>query len=48
MHERQMDAMTYVRKFGCPDLFITMTTNSKWDEITANLLPGQEAHDRPN
>ena len=48
MHERQMDALTYVRKFGRPDLFITMTTNPKWDEITANLLPGQEAHDQPD
>lgn len=48
MHERQMDAMTYVRKFGRPDLFLTMTTNPKWDEITTNLLPGQEAHDRPD
>ena len=48
MHERQMDAMTYVRRFGRPDLFITMTTNPKWDEISTNLLPGQESHDRPD
>ena len=48
MHARQMDAMTYVRKFGRPDLFLTMTTNPKWDEITTNLLPGQESHDRPD
>ena len=26
MFERQQDAMTYVRKFGRPDLFITFTT----------------------
>jgi len=25
MHERQQDVMTYVRKYGHPDLFITMT-----------------------
>ena len=42
-----MNAMTYVRKFGHPDLFITMTTNPKWDEISTNLLPGQESHDQP-
>ena len=47
MHERQMDAMAYVRKYGRPDLFVTMTTNPKWDEVTSNLLPGQEPQDRP-
>ncbi|GFY01911.1 ATP-dependent DNA helicase [Trichonephila clavipes] len=30
MHERTQDAMTYVRHFGRPDLFITFTCNSKW------------------
>ena len=48
MHEQQMDVMTYVRKFGRPDLFIMMTMNPKWDKITANLLPGQGAHDWPD
>ena len=38
MHERQMDAITYVRKYGRPNLFITMTTNPKWSEITTILL----------
>ena len=33
MHERQQDAMTYVRKYGHPDLFITATTNPSWAEI---------------
>ena len=42
-----MDAMAYVRKHGRPDLFITMTTNPKWNEITTNLQRGQEAQDRP-
>ena len=31
--ERQQDAMAYVRKFGRPDLFITVTTNREWPEI---------------
>ena len=29
MFEMQQDAMAYVRKFGRPYLFITMTTNPK-------------------
>ena len=29
-------------------LFITMTMNPKWDEISGNLRPGQEAHDQPD
>jgi hypothetical protein len=27
MHERIQDAMTYVRNYGCPNLFITFTCN---------------------
>ena len=38
MHERLMDAMKYVHTYGKPDLFLTMTTNSRWSEITDNLL----------
>ena len=41
MHERQQDAMIYVRKYGHPDLFITTTTNPNWSEIKDNLLPGR-------
>ena len=48
MHERQADAMAYVRRMGKPDLLITMTTNPKWEEITSNLFLGQELHDRPD
>ena len=39
--------MSYVRKFGRPDLFITVTTNPNWEEITSNLDTGQRPHDRP-
>ncbi|XP_067936872.1 uncharacterized protein [Watersipora subatra] len=46
MHERMQDAMTYVRHYGRPDLFITFTCNSKWDEISNELLPGQQSYDR--
>ena len=38
--------MTYVREFGRPDLFITMTCNPNWDMIKALLLPGQQPSDR--
>uniref|UniRef100_UPI0035901195 uncharacterized protein n=1 Tax=Myxine glutinosa TaxID=7769 RepID=UPI0035901195 len=48
MHEKQSDAMAYVRRFGKPDFFITMTTNPKWTEIQENLQPGQEAQNRPD
>ena len=48
MHERQQDAMTYVRKYRHPDLFITTTTNPNWPEIKDNLLPGQDPQDHPD
>ena len=48
MHERAQDAMTYVREFGRPDLFITFTCNPKWEEITENLFEFQTAKDRPD
>jgi hypothetical protein len=46
MHEYAQDAMTYVRKRGTPDLFITFTCNPNWPEIIAELLPGQVSIDR--
>ena len=48
MHERQQDAMSYVRLYGHPDLFITATTNPNWVEIRDNLLPEQNPADRPD
>jgi len=48
MHERQSDAMAYVRRMGRADFFITMTCNPQWPEIADNLLPGQQAQDRPD
>ena len=43
-----MDAMAIVRTFGKPTLFVTITCNPKWPEITAALLPGQKPEDRPD
>ncbi|XP_064621482.1 uncharacterized protein LOC135484172 [Lineus longissimus] len=48
MYERQQDAITYVRRYGRPSLFITTTTNPKWPEILGNLQPHQHAPDRPD
>ena len=47
MWQLYQDAMAIVRSCGKPDLFITMTCNANWPEITAELLPGQTAQDRP-
>ncbi|XP_046686618.1 uncharacterized protein LOC124372283 [Homalodisca vitripennis] len=41
MQEYIQDAMTYVRAYGRPDLFITFTCNPNWDEINILLLSGQ-------
>ena len=48
MHEKRATAMAYVRRFGKPELFITVTTNPKWDEISENLSHGESAADRPD
>ena len=39
------DAMEIVRKYGKPDLFITMTCNPKWCETEEYLLLGRSASD---
>ena len=48
MQQLFQDAMAIVRKLGKPDYFITFTCNAEWPEITAELLPGQTAWDRPD
>ncbi|XP_044578963.1 uncharacterized protein LOC123261436 [Cotesia glomerata] len=48
MMQHYQDAMSIVCKFVKPDLFVTMTCNPKWREISENLLPGQTASDRPD
>jgi len=40
MRRRYMDAMALVRKYGRPDIFLTMTCNPNWDEIRRELYPG--------
>lgn len=46
MHEYAQDAMSYVRKYGRPDLFITFTCNPQWADIKDNLFDGQKPTDR--
>ena len=48
MQQKYQDAMAIVAMQGVPDLFITMTCNPKWKEVTENLLPGQRASDWPD
>ncbi|XP_074106854.1 uncharacterized protein LOC141532421 [Cotesia typhae] len=48
MLQHYQDAMSMVRKFGKPDLFITVTCNPNWPEIKENLLSGQSVADRPD
>ncbi|CAG8734407.1 23865_t:CDS:2, partial [Racocetra persica] len=42
------DAMALVQAYGKPDIFITITCNPWWPEITAELLPMQTPQDRPD
>ena len=48
MMQNYQDAMAIVRIKGKPDQFITMTCNLNWREIRYNLLPDQQASDRPD
>jgi hypothetical protein len=46
MHEYTQDAMTDVKIYGRPDLFITFTCNPKWEEVQEELMTGQTHSDR--
>jgi hypothetical protein len=48
MKQNYQDCMAIVRHFGKPDLFITMTCNKDWEEITNSLETGQTVFDRPD
>ncbi|PIC25660.1 hypothetical protein B9Z55_018506 [Caenorhabditis nigoni] len=48
MLQDYQDAMSIVTKFGKPDFFCTFTCNPSWVEISENLIPGQQASDRPD
>ncbi|GFW73363.1 hypothetical protein TNCV_2800271 [Trichonephila clavipes] len=46
LQEYTEDAFTYVRTYGWPDVFITFTCNSSWQNRTQELMSGQKATDR--
>ena len=48
MQQHCQDALAINRYFGGGDLFITMTANPAWPEITSALLVGQKAPDCPD
>jgi hypothetical protein len=41
MHKYTQVAMTYVRTYGRPDIFITFTCNPVWTDIKGTLTNGQ-------
>ncbi|XP_070025843.1 uncharacterized protein [Nicotiana sylvestris] len=43
-----MDAIALVKRFGKPDLFITMTCNPTWPEIKEHLWTTDEEQNRPD
>jgi Helitron helicase-like domain at N-terminus len=48
MRANYHDAMAIVGKLGKPDLFVTMTCNPKWPEITSHLRENEVVTDRPD
>ena len=48
MRQQYHDGIAIVRAYSKPDIFITMTCNPQWPEITAELLPHQSSQDRPD
>lgn len=48
LQQNYIDAMSLVQKYGKPDLFITMTCNSKWEEIVSNIRKNEEVINRPD
>ncbi|EPQ61091.1 hypothetical protein GLOTRDRAFT_30816, partial [Gloeophyllum trabeum ATCC 11539] len=48
MHQQFQDALAIGRRYKKVDIFMTVTCNPEWPEITRELLPGQTAADRPD
>jgi hypothetical protein len=48
LHQRYLDGMAIARHFKKIDIFLTMTANPAWPEITRELYPGQTVNDRPD
>ena len=48
MYQNYQDVIGFLQRFWNRHLFITMTTNSDWNEIQEQLKPGETALDRPD
>lgn len=46
--KRYLDAMALVERNGKPDIFLIMTCNPKWIEITNELKPHEQVRNRPD
>lgn len=46
LHEFTQYAYIYVRNYGRPELFMTITCNPAWPEITRELIPSHNSTDR--
>jgi hypothetical protein len=46
LYQKYQDCIVICRKFGCPDLFVTFTSNAAWAEIATALPPGLTPSDR--
>jgi hypothetical protein len=49
-NQNYLDSVVLCRTYGCPDLFITFTSNPTWLEVTEALasILGQHSSDRPD
>ncbi|XP_062075423.1 uncharacterized protein LOC133779481 [Humulus lupulus] len=48
MRKRYMEAMSLVQRYGKPDIFLMMTCNPNWPEITNELSPHEGSQNRPD
>lgn len=50
MYQNYQDSIAICRKYGCPDLFVTFTSNANWPEVLEALssIPGQQPSDHPS
>ena len=48
MVQNYQDALSIVAKYGKPDLFVTITCNPRWPEITNNLPAGESPYNAPH
>lgn len=48
LYQNYQDSIAICRKYGCPDLFVTFTSNPAWPEVREALarIPGQKPSDR--